>query len=88
MPYYQIWENLIRQWSASGRLGAWTDPDNVPLYNDDNGGALSSSYLPEPWWGNDGTKELHCVVVNYNPGQADAMQKRGWLAITRIMHLI
>ena len=25
-------------------------------------------YLPEPWWGNDGTQPLSAVVVNLNPG--------------------
>jgi hypothetical protein len=36
-----------------------------------------ATFLPEPWWGNDGSKcsdPLYSVVVNYNPGKGGDIQ--------------
>ena len=35
-------------------------------------------YLPEPWWGwhPDSGEELHCVVLNLNPGSGGRLQSR------------
>ena len=38
---------------------------------------MSSKYLPEPWWGNDGSKPLHSVVINFNPSAGGECQLRG-----------
>ena len=75
---YQYWESFLNDWkNGTTGIGTWTDPDLLPLYNDANMKDLSSLYIPEPWWGNDGTKELHSVVINYNPGKAQYFQRRG-----------
>lgn len=75
---YQYWESFINDWKNGKKaIGAWTDPDLLPLFNDAKNKDLSSLYIPEPWWGNDGTKNLHSVVINYNPGKAKDLQKRG-----------
>ena len=55
----------------------WTDPDNMPLYNNPDKKDSTSLYIPEPWWGNDGTKPLHSVVINFNPGEGGPCQERG-----------
>lgn len=78
--YYQYWEDFIAEWacwsSVKSTIGGWTNPDNLPLCNKD-WNDLTSQYIPEPWWGNDGTQSLHSVVVNFNPGEGDCPQKRG-----------
>lgn len=76
--FYKYWEQFIKGWSRnSKKYGGWTDPDSCPLFNDPKTKDYSSNYIPEPWWGNDGSKELHSVVINFNPGIAGCCQKRG-----------
>lgn len=71
--YYEYWEEFVSEWFKAGGkpsfpLKCWTDPDPVL-------GSVSQ-YLPEPWWGNDGDEEpLHCVVINYNPGEGGPNQE-------------
>ena len=74
---YNYWENFIKNWSAQKVSQGWTDPDNMPLYNNPDKKDLTSLYIPEPWWGNDGTKPLHSVVINFNPGEGGPCQERG-----------
>lgn len=74
--YYKYWEDFFRQWKAGAKaINGWTDPDSLPLYNSDKKD-LSSLYVPEPWWGNDGNPRtpLHSVVINFNPGAGAAAQ--------------
>ena len=74
--YYQYWEGFFQQWKAGVKaINGWTDPDSLPLYNSDNKD-LSSLYVPEPWWGNDGSSPLHSVVINLNPGAGEDAQTR------------
>ena len=73
---YLYWENFFQQWKAGAKaINGWTDPDSLPLplYNSDNKD-LSSLYVPEPWWGNDGSSPLHSVVINLNPGAGEDPQ--------------
>lgn len=80
--FYQYWEDFIKQWSnpmdfnTSKKICDWTAPCQIPLYNDPLKKDLSSDYVPEPWWGNDGSQPLHCVVVNFNPGKGGEDQMR------------
>lgn len=68
MANYKYWERFIKRWSCGGKaINGWTDPDLIPLYG--NRKTLSSTYIPEPWWGNDGSSPLHSVVINLNPGR-------------------
>lgn len=39
-------------------------------------GKETVEYLPEPWWGNDGTHPLSAVVINLNPGEGGDSQLR------------
>lgn len=73
------WDSFIDQWKtcSSNSILCWTNPDCVPLYNDTNN--LSSCFIPEPWWGNDGNDFLHSVVINYNPGAGGLRQKKDHL---------
>ena len=82
--YYQYWENLIKTWcdpiafnKTSKQICGWTNPCLIPLYNNPLKKDFSSDYIPEPWWGNDGSSPLHSVVVNFNPGEGGSCQKRG-----------
>lgn len=72
---YKYWEDFFQQWKAGDKAikKEWTDPDSLPLYNSDNKD-LSSLYVPEPWWGNDGSSPLHSVVINLNPGAGEELQ--------------
>lgn len=71
---YTYWEGFISTWnkiiglSPKIAISGWTDPNSIPLYGDQVGKTLSSCFIPEPWWGNDGTSPLHSVVINLNPG--------------------
>ena len=38
-------------------------------------------YIPEPWWGNDGSNPLHSIIINYNPGEAQCCQKSGTVSV-------
>lgn len=62
--YYDYWDKYIRDWAYRK-----DDPDK--------------KYIPEPWWGwtlkdnKDGKQEeLHCVVINLNPGQGGKLQTK------------
>lgn len=52
----------------------WTNPNTIPLFNNQTNNDLSVHYLPEPYWGNTGQTPLEAVVINYNPGQAGQHQ--------------
>jgi hypothetical protein len=72
---YQYWNDFVNDWvhgnystSPSGTLtiGGWQLPNSN-----------MATFLPEPWWGNDGSKcsdPLYSVVVNYNPGNGGVIQ--------------
>lgn len=63
--YYKYWECFVAQWYNGKKvIRDWSDP-----------GVPSSCYIPEPWWGNDGTQPLYSVVVNFNPGSGGPAQK-------------
>ena len=80
MSYY-FWNNFIDTWrnmppneylnphpvAPYNLLNGCTNPNLVPLYGTVNQGDLSLQYLPEPWWGNNGSHPLESVVLNYNP---------------------
>lgn len=74
---YVYWENFIRAWDAgtSSILG-WSDPNSIPLMNNVSAGTRANAYIPEPWWGNDGSQEIHSVIINYNPGQGGIVQMK------------
>lgn len=78
--YYQYWESFIVQWykwkkeECREAPNGWSNPDDLPLYNNKEAKDMSSLYIPEPWWGNDGRQPLHCVVVNFNPGEGGEEQ--------------
>ncbi len=77
--YYHYWEDFVSQWhkgTAKAILG-WSDPDKTPALCNMSGGTPSSLYIPEPWWGNDGSQPLHSVVINFNPGRGGKDQERG-----------
>ena len=64
---YNYWNQFINDWfKGSNTFPGWTPTK----------GTLSADYIPEPWWGNDGTKPLHSVVINFNPGQGGCCQLR------------
>lgn len=79
---YQYWEDFINAWNKGGSYSGWTNPDSIPLYNNPDNKDLSSIYLPEPWWGNDGTPPLHSVVINFNPGEGGPSQERGKIRVS------
>lgn len=74
--YYQYWEEFIKLWQCGKWKDDWSNPDVFPLFNKTEGKELSSLFIPEPWWGNDGTQPLHSVVINFNPGEGGPEQKR------------
>ena len=75
---YSFWNSFIHNWTNGKKdLEKWSNPDSIPLFNDSNKKDLSSDYIPEPWWGNDGTTPIHSVVINFNPGLGNDIQKRG-----------
>lgn len=74
---YNYWESFVKDWSKKKVSSVWTNPDCLPLYNNPTKKDLTSLYIPEPWWGNDGTKPLHSVVINFNPGEGGPCQERG-----------
>lgn len=82
--YYKYWDGFVKLLvnatrKQNGQLSTfpqgWKNPDDLPLYNNPKNKDLSSLYIPEPWWGNDGNHPLHSVVINYNPGKADKCQE-------------
>ena len=76
--YYSYWEEFFKQWQCKKweAIKEWTNPDDFPLYNTPDDKERSSLYIPEPWWGNDGTQPLHSVVINFNPGAGGPEQER------------
>lgn len=75
MSHRGYWDYFVDQWkscSFGDEVLEWTSPDGVPSYKS----GLSSLYIPEPWWGNDGNDPLHSVVINYNPGKGGFLQER------------
>jgi hypothetical protein len=86
---FDYWDRFVDRW-YNGTMKAnmlmqhceWSDPDSIPLYNDNIGLPYSYDFLPEPWWGwNPARKEfLHSVVINFNPGSGDIAQHRNCIA--------
>lgn len=84
MANYKYWEDFIKEWRDSEnfkltnkKICGWTNPNLPPvLINDPQKKDLSSDYIPEPWWGNDGTQPLYSVVINFNPGAGGPNQLR------------
>ena len=65
--FYTYWNDFIKKWfSGCKNIDGWTEP----------AGELSPLYIPEPWWGNDGSQPLHSIVVNFNPGKGGIPQTR------------
>ncbi len=75
--YYQYWEDFISLWSKKKVQKDWTSPCPSLILNTPSALDLTTDYIPEPWWGNDGTKPLHSVAVNFNPGAGGCCQRRG-----------
>lgn len=77
---YSYWNDFINMWRADGALQneqsfhPWTFPSLVPLMNSPTSEDYSLFYLPEPWWGNNGSHILNSVVINYNPGKGNEIQ--------------
>lgn len=84
IKYYNYWDDFVDHWFKNSHISAlsphpWISPDDkmCPLSN--NYTIYDSiNYLPEPWWGYDGSVdvELHSVVINFNPGQGGDAQLR------------
>ena len=88
--YYDYWDSFINEWRCFTcskhlflkkrkwdklifpNLTKFTYPD---FYNAHKGND-TIDYLPEPWWGNDGTHPLSAVVINLNPGEGGDSQLR------------
>jgi hypothetical protein len=78
---YTYWNTFIDTWRSLPHkeyinafplapyhiINGWENPNLLPLYGTDGGLDLSLQYLPEPWWGNDGSSPLESVIINYNP---------------------
>jgi hypothetical protein len=78
---YDYWNNFVDNWRVLPHMVytnptplplyhlilGWTNPNLIPLMNSSTLADYSLNYLPEPWWGNNGTHILNSVVVNYNP---------------------
>ncbi|MBR5035494.1 MAG: hypothetical protein IKX71_09335 [Bacteroidales bacterium] len=81
---YNYWNIFVLGWSVGKKsIGGWTNPNSISLYNDSSQKDKSSLYIPEPWWGNDGSAPLHSVIINYNPGKAQSFQISG---AVRVLH--
>ena len=78
---YIFWNNFVDMWRTLpaveylnpapvppfNTILGWSNPNLTPLMNSSSINDYSLQYLPEPWWGNNGTHILHSVVINYNP---------------------
>jgi len=85
---YNYWNDFINQWKALpgkeytnptpihpfDKICGWSNPNLMVLMNSSSLLDFSLCYIPEPWWGNDGTHPLNSVVINYNAGQASTVQ--------------
>lgn len=82
MSHYDYWNDFVDKWfKGITQISNWTNPNSLPLLNSLNPNCglnldYSSFYIPEPWWGNDGTEPLHSVVINYNPGDGGYAQEK------------
>lgn len=81
--YYEYWEEFVSEWfkAQAGHkpvclLKCWTDPKDIPLYNNPQKKDPTEDYLPEPWWGwhPDNGNSLESVVINFNPGEGGCKQ--------------
>ena len=71
---YIFWNDFVDVWinnpinnNLNVNFLGWTNPNSIPLMNQ-GVNDYSINYLPEPWWGNNGSHPLHSVIINYNPG--------------------
>lgn len=78
--YYRYWDKFVYEWSRSHQMGkcstrinGWSAPNTIENSDNLNDGTIQ--YLPEPWWGNDGTHELSSIIINYNPYSGGDDQK-------------
>ncbi len=80
---YSYWEDFFQKWFNEDThwtwpVNDWKHPNIIPVLNYNNCPRTfpdySFEYIPEPWWGNDGSAPLDCVVMNYNPGAGDIHQ--------------
>jgi len=81
--YYNYWDDFVDLWFKKSHISnltpyPWTNPSDkkCPISNNNTTINDSINYLPEPWWGYDGSVdvELHSVVINFNPGQGGKAQ--------------
>ena len=75
---YSYWNDFVNIWKVNPTpqpILGWTNPNLVPLYNNPVVKDFSYDYIPEPWWGNDGTHALDSVILNYNPGEGGLVQE-------------
>jgi hypothetical protein len=75
---YEFWNDFVDDWKSlgdsiykrGGDVKGWRNPVGVLKHPAII--KLSTStpfeFIPEPWWGNADSDELHAVIVNYNPG--------------------
>lgn len=78
---YVYWNDFVSLWFQGCKaILNWSDPDTIPLLNDPKVRDLSSLYVPEPWWGNDGSQPLYSVIINYNPGCGRLFQRQANLS--------
>jgi len=86
---YNFWNDFVDQWRSfpskqylnpapippHNTILGWSNPNLVPLMNSTSiVNDYSLQYLPEPWWGNNGSHILNSVVINYNPGAGGGIQ--------------
>lgn len=77
--YYQYWDEFVKEWFyyhianslSTYKIGAkyeneWTFPQNI--YGSNNPNIETIKYMPEPWWGNDGSHLFQAVFLSLNPG--------------------
>ena len=69
IDYYSYWNTFVLDWIKSPY-----GPENLlnTALKDGEDPDYSKYYVPEPWWGNDGTDPLYSVCVNLNPGKGDS----------------
>lgn len=74
--YYNYWDRFVLNWYMSHKpLPCWSEND---INNSAQvSGDMSNKYLPEPWWGYNGSGDLSAVVLNTNPGKGGYSQKKG-----------
>lgn len=86
--HYNYWNNFVDCWRALQyteyinptplppyhQILGWSNPNLTPLMNSQTLADYSLIYLPEPWWGNNGSHVLNSVLINYNPGGGGGIQ--------------